>query len=79
MATYKISKTSYYTDSTPEFGYGDFGETRFRDLGTVEASTRREAMNKAKKTWRSERLKFSGIGGDSIIEIDANGRSIFSH
>ncbi len=69
MTTYKIRKTSYYTDSTPEFGYGDFGETRSRVVGTVEAPTRRKAMNLAKKTWPDERLSFSGMFGDRITEV----------
>ena len=72
MTTYTITKTSYHTDNTAEFGYGDFGETRTRELGNVVAPTLRKAQNLAKKTWPSERLSFSGISQDWIRAQEAD-------
>ena len=62
---YHVIKERYKNDNTAEFGFGDFPERTPYIALTVEAETRRKAMNKAKKI--DHRLSFSGMFGDKLF------------
>ena len=64
MNIYHVIKEKYENDNTAEFGFGDYPRrTKYIAL-SVEAETRRKAMNKAKKLIPS--LSFSGMFGDRL-------------
>mgnify|MGYP003650774915 FL=1 len=68
MTTYHVIYTKYENDNTAEFGFGDFPvRTNYVGL-TVEADTRRKAMNVAKKT--DPNLGFGGQFGNMLYADD---------
>lgn len=54
-------------ETAAHFGYGDYRNTTFVDVGQVTARTKRMAYAAAKRLLRDPHIRFSGVGYTHVL------------